>query len=66
MRIQVTNIDTSDNFELTGHEAPILGLSLDPSEEFIVIIHFTNHIDRIFFTLFLRSFINYIKQSKLI
>lgn len=36
MHIQVTNIDTSESFELNGHEAPILGLSLDPSEEFIV------------------------------
>ena len=36
MRIQVTNIDTNNNIELTGHEAPILGLSLDPKEEFVV------------------------------
>lgn len=36
MRIQVTDINTSDNIELIGHEAPILGLSLDPKEEFIV------------------------------
>lgn len=40
MRIQVTNIETSDSFELSGHEAPILGLALDPKEEFIVIIVF--------------------------
>lgn len=36
MRIQVTNINTSDSIELEGHEAPILGLSLDPKEEFVV------------------------------
>lgn len=36
MRIQVINISTSDSFELNGHEAPILGLSLDPKEEFLV------------------------------
>ncbi|XP_015609721.1 WD repeat and HMG-box DNA-binding protein 1 [Cephus cinctus] len=35
MRIQVTNIKTSDSIELTGHQAPILGLSLDPKEEFV-------------------------------
>ncbi|XP_043253112.1 WD repeat and HMG-box DNA-binding protein 1 [Colletes gigas] len=35
MRIQVTNITTSHNIELLGHEAPILGLSLDPKEEFV-------------------------------
>lgn len=35
MRIQVTDINTSDNIELIGHEAPILGLSLDPKEEFV-------------------------------
>lgn len=35
MRIQVSNIDTSDSIELNGHEAPILGLSLDPKEEFV-------------------------------
>ncbi|XP_012148705.2 WD repeat and HMG-box DNA-binding protein 1 [Megachile rotundata] len=35
MRIQVTDINTSDNIELLGHEAPILGLSLDPKEEFV-------------------------------
>ncbi|XP_077278003.1 WD repeat and HMG-box DNA-binding protein 1-like [Temnothorax americanus] len=35
MRIQVTNINTSDSIELEGHEAPILGLSLDPKEEFV-------------------------------
>ncbi|KAJ8681513.1 hypothetical protein QAD02_017305 [Eretmocerus hayati] len=35
MRIQVSNIKTKDNFELNGHDAPILGLSLDPKEEFI-------------------------------
>ncbi|KZC07659.1 PREDICTED: WD repeat and HMG-box DNA-binding protein 1 [Dufourea novaeangliae] len=35
MRIQVTDINTSDNTELLGHEAPILGLSLDPKEEFV-------------------------------
>ncbi|KAK0078713.1 hypothetical protein PV325_002159 [Microctonus aethiopoides] len=35
MRIQVTNIDTSDSIELNGHEAPILGLSLDPKEEYV-------------------------------
>ncbi|XP_008217215.1 WD repeat and HMG-box DNA-binding protein 1 [Nasonia vitripennis] len=35
MRIQVINISTSDSFELNGHEAPILGLSLDPKEEFL-------------------------------
>jgi len=36
MRIQVTNINTLDSIELEGHEAPILGLSLDPKEEFVV------------------------------
>ena len=36
MRIQITDINTSDNIELLGHEAPILGLSLDPKEEFVV------------------------------
>lgn len=36
MRIQVTDISTSNNIELIGHEAPILGLSLDPKEEFVV------------------------------
>lgn len=36
MRIQITNINTSDSIELEGHEAPILGLSLDPKEEFVV------------------------------
>ncbi|KAI4502565.1 hypothetical protein M0802_002477 [Mischocyttarus mexicanus] len=35
MRIQITNINTSDSIELEGHEAPILGLSLDPKEEFV-------------------------------
>ena len=35
MRIQITDINTSDNVELLGHEAPILGLSLDPKEEFV-------------------------------
>lgn len=35
MRIQVTDIKTSHNTELLGHEAPILGLSLDPKEEFV-------------------------------
>ncbi|KAG7206975.1 hypothetical protein KM043_000866 [Ampulex compressa] len=35
MRIQVTNIETSDSIELEGHEAPVLGLSLDPKEEFV-------------------------------
>ncbi|KYN15387.1 WD repeat and HMG-box DNA-binding protein 1 [Trachymyrmex cornetzi] len=35
MRIQVTNINTLDSIELEGHEAPILGLSLDPKEEFV-------------------------------
>ncbi|XP_029056611.2 WD repeat and HMG-box DNA-binding protein 1 isoform X1 [Osmia bicornis bicornis] len=35
MRIQVTDISTSNNIELLGHEAPILGLSLDPKEEFV-------------------------------
>lgn len=38
MRIQVTDINTSDSTELEGHQAPILGLSLDPKEEFIVSI----------------------------
>jgi len=38
MRIQVTNINTSDSMELEGHEAPILGLTLDPKEEFVVCI----------------------------
>ena len=36
MRIQVTNVETSDSIELNGHEAPILGLSLDPKEEYVV------------------------------
>ncbi|KAK2582311.1 hypothetical protein KPH14_004650 [Odynerus spinipes] len=35
MRIQVTDINTSNSIELEGHEAPILGLSLDPKEEFV-------------------------------
>ncbi|XP_014610650.1 PREDICTED: WD repeat and HMG-box DNA-binding protein 1-like [Polistes canadensis] len=35
MRIQITNINTSHSIELEGHEAPILGLSLDPKEEFV-------------------------------
>ncbi|XP_020290374.1 WD repeat and HMG-box DNA-binding protein 1 [Pseudomyrmex gracilis] len=35
MRIQVTDINTSDSTELEGHQAPILGLSLDPKEEFV-------------------------------
>ncbi|OAD56165.1 WD repeat and HMG-box DNA-binding protein 1 [Eufriesea mexicana] len=35
MRIQITDINTSDNIELIGHEAPILGLSLDPKEKFV-------------------------------
>ncbi|XP_058806114.1 WD repeat and HMG-box DNA-binding protein 1 [Phymastichus coffea] len=35
MRIQVSNVDTNENFELLGHEAPILGLSLDPRDEFL-------------------------------
>lgn len=35
MRIQVVDISTSNNTELLGHEAPILGLSLDPKEEFV-------------------------------
>ncbi|KAG8040639.1 hypothetical protein G9C98_002635 [Cotesia typhae] len=35
MRIQVTNIETNSSVELTGHEAPILGLTLDPLEEFV-------------------------------
>ncbi|XP_031834526.2 WD repeat and HMG-box DNA-binding protein 1 isoform X1 [Nomia melanderi] len=35
MRIHVTDINTSNNIELFGHEAPILGLSLDPKEEFV-------------------------------
>ncbi|XP_014213923.1 WD repeat and HMG-box DNA-binding protein 1 [Copidosoma floridanum] len=35
MKIQVSNISTKDNFELSGHEAPVFGLSLDPQEEFI-------------------------------
>ncbi|XP_076761304.1 WD repeat and HMG-box DNA-binding protein 1 isoform X2 [Xylocopa sonorina] len=35
MRIQVTDINTSNNIDLLGHEAPILGLSLDPKEEFV-------------------------------
>ncbi|XP_011876288.1 PREDICTED: WD repeat and HMG-box DNA-binding protein 1 [Vollenhovia emeryi] len=35
MRIHVTNISTLDSVELEGHEAPILGLSLDPKEEFV-------------------------------
>ncbi|XP_070155887.1 WD repeat and HMG-box DNA-binding protein 1 isoform X2 [Polyergus mexicanus] len=35
MRIHVTNVNTSDSTELEGHTAPILGLSLDPKEEFV-------------------------------
>ncbi|KAL6444509.1 hypothetical protein ACFW04_001974 [Cataglyphis niger] len=35
MRIHVTNVNTSDSIELEGHTAPILGLSLDPKEEFV-------------------------------
>lgn len=42
MRIHVTNINISDSIELEGHMAPILGLSLDPKEEFVVL--FLNHI----------------------
>ena len=38
MRIQVSNIKTSESTEFNGHEAPILGLSLDPKEEFFVSI----------------------------
>lgn len=36
MKIHVTNIDTLETTELSGHDAPILGLSLDPKEEFLV------------------------------
>lgn len=39
MRIHVTNVNTSDSIELEGHGAPILGLSLDPKEEFVVSIN---------------------------
>lgn len=39
MRIQVTNVNTSDSTELEGHEAPILGLTLDPKEEFVVCVY---------------------------
>lgn len=35
MQIHVTNIDTLETTELSGHDAPILGLSLDPKEEFV-------------------------------
>ncbi|XP_066591186.1 WD repeat and HMG-box DNA-binding protein 1 isoform X2 [Prorops nasuta] len=35
MKIQVINVETSDIIELEGHEAPILGLSLDPKDEFV-------------------------------
>ncbi|XP_043479156.1 WD repeat and HMG-box DNA-binding protein 1 [Leptopilina heterotoma] len=35
MKIHVTNIDTLETTELSGHDAPILGLSLDPKEEFL-------------------------------
>lgn len=35
MRIQITNINTNESIELNGHEAPILGLSLDPLEEYV-------------------------------
>ncbi|XP_034948517.1 WD repeat and HMG-box DNA-binding protein 1-like [Chelonus insularis] len=34
-RIKVNNIETHDCTDLEGHEAPILGLSLDPKEEFV-------------------------------
>lgn len=36
MQIHVTNIDTLETTVLSGHDAPILGLSLDPKEEFVV------------------------------
>lgn len=45
MRIHVTNINTSDSTELEGHTAPILGLSLDPKEEFVVGIIFYHFIN---------------------
>ncbi|XP_025602291.2 WD repeat and HMG-box DNA-binding protein 1 [Athalia rosae] len=35
MQIQVSNYKTSDTFELVGHTGPILGLSLDPKEEYV-------------------------------
>ncbi|XP_012277279.1 WD repeat and HMG-box DNA-binding protein 1 isoform X2 [Orussus abietinus] len=35
MRIRVTNIEKSDTIELNGHEAPVLGISLDPKEVFL-------------------------------
>ncbi|XP_046490763.1 WD repeat and HMG-box DNA-binding protein 1 isoform X1 [Neodiprion pinetum] len=35
MRIQVSNIQTCDSIELNGHQGPILGLSLDPQEQFV-------------------------------
>lgn len=41
MRIQVTDIETSRHTELNGHEAPILGLSLDPKEEYVASIFCT-------------------------
>lgn len=44
MRIQVSDIDKSENFDLTGHEAPILGLSLDPKDEFVVIMYTHVHV----------------------
>lgn len=36
MRIQVSNVQTSDSVELSGHQGPILGLSLDPEEQYVV------------------------------
>ena len=36
MKIQINNIKNTESFELSGHDAPILGLSLDPKEEFLV------------------------------
>ncbi|KAL7298415.1 hypothetical protein TKK_0008609 [Trichogramma kaykai] len=35
MRIHISNIVTMENIELNGHEAPVLGLSLDPKDEFV-------------------------------
>lgn len=35
-RIRVVNVDDFKYTELNGHEAPILGLSLDPQEVFVV------------------------------
>ena len=34
--IKVVDVDTSDSKTLSGHEAPVLSVALDPQEEFLV------------------------------